>query len=1623
MENIFKTIFKKIIFIGIYFKTNIEIKIKFKFVLILLLAITINSCFLFELTEDSENARTTKAVEIKGALLLAGQSNMEGHVESYLYNDILNLISSQNGSSLQSNLEASLKNWYNNYNNGYASYAYSDSVNSYEAQELLRLKNENIVGNFLKTARSDVWCSFNSNTVSGLKEGFGYPIGPELTLGHYLGNKANSSISLIKVAYGGTNLYNDWLSPTAAARLGKSIGPRYTALKNRILSIKSNPSSVNPDYSADWKGFIWLQGENDCFDQINAQTYEANLKDLIKDVRNEIGNPNLPVVIVELNYWAQTLSYGNVVKAAQNAVASSDPNIELVKINDLSQFYHMDPAAQLIAGERIGKSLEKLLALSSFESINGLSGEYFHNNDLSDPAFVKVDREINFNWGMGSPDSDIGSDTFSARWTGYIKPEYSQKYTFYTNSDDGVRLVVDNKVIIDNWTGHAPTEDSGTITLQANKYYSIQLEYFENYGGATIQLFWSSSNQPKEIIPFAHLYNNNKYRPGGLNGTYYKDINLQENVFSRVDPTVNFSWNSSPDSSMDADFYSVRWTGYVIPVYSQTYTFTTRSDDGVRLWVDDKQIIDNWTIHAPQDDTGTISLQAGKLYKIKLEYYEYAGGAQIELYWASSSQGKEIIPSVYLFYENNLETGTEPLAYGMRNTILVSMPMGPSVTWKDMAFLAAVPAGMKINSGKPSVIAIPDNSPVNTYHYNYLDRYKPTDVFAIGSISGYSGTKHLNASSLDDLTCDIARFWQKSDTVVMVNSSDYRRGLSASALSGRLNAPLFYWNNTTISAKVMDSFNRLGVNKVIVVGSSNNISGQLNGAGIGFETIANPEDVVSWLVKNGHEVDYFAVCNSYDRTNTYAPRSSLAAPILAAARGGAVVPLNIAVEFNRPCELTETQTRPNGAAMSQPYQSKSVWKVGTCTVNGQNYNVAISRRWSDWEHFSQANVDFNRDGDYSDSGEFFVKGAKRSFGGKEYIIDIGGGANYADVRFSSPHADVIKANIQNFHNSLGHHPKYMALVGLPDAIPPLLMIDSNGRSEEWFTDQFYSNVDSDPMVDIALGRIVAENASYSTLAATRSVTYRDLLDESWMNRSVVYGPFNGPREQHQKLLQNKGFAVDLIPNDDVDRDKYNIYVQEGHGWPYGIAPQTLGPVTPSFTSTGGCSFGNITHFYDPGKEYKDFAAVQLARTGSVGFHAYGINAPDTFTFARKAFLNELLYQDATLGEAYLYSQNSCKMLFNENTKDLMVPMFYGDPALKIYLPPAQPTNRPARVEVNGNTATLLGPDNIWVYYYPNEEDRYWNHKDMPYEFQAPGLAGTGCYALDQTFEQRADKRFIAKFTVNWKINNITQQSGIPDNLGWFYSNANSAEEYRIDEHWDGSSTAYINARLFLFNYYNGKIDNSVSKISYSLTGDSGPDGNSGPAGYTWCTNEGGSFTLPGTADVAYGANGKYTYLYNKTGTITFNNNTFGDPIQGVYKAGYYKLISPTTQTVGFKSMANSKYVCAEDGGNTPLIANRSYVGHWESFDLIYNNDGTISLHAKANNKYVSLESNLTLIANKSTIAGDNEKFYMILNDNGTVSFKSKANGKYVCAENWGDSSLLASRNAIDTWEEFVLEYQ
>lgn len=142
------------------------------------------------------------------------------------------------------------------------------------------------------------------------------------------------------------------------------------------------------------------------------------------------------------------------------------------------------------------------------ENQNGLTGDYFTGTStLTNWQFVQIDPVVNFQWSPTSgPDPITGGSDYSIRWTGQVKPLYSELYRFHTLSDDGVRLWVDGKLIINNWTNHGTTEDIGTIQLEADRRYDIKLEYYQGGGGAEIRLLWSSNSQPRQVIPTTRLF-------------------------------------------------------------------------------------------------------------------------------------------------------------------------------------------------------------------------------------------------------------------------------------------------------------------------------------------------------------------------------------------------------------------------------------------------------------------------------------------------------------------------------------------------------------------------------------------------------------------------------------------------------------------------------------------------------------------------------------------------------------------------------------------------------------------------------------------------------------------------------------------------------------------------------------------------------------------------------------------------------------------------------------------------------------------------------------------------------------------------------------------------------------
>src|SRR5262249_48853158 len=143
----------------------------------------------------------------------------------------------------------------------------------------------------------------------------------------------------------------------------------------------------------------------------------------------------------------------------------------------------------------------------------------------------------------------------------------------------------------------------------------------------------------------------------GLRGDYYLGVDFAQLRLTRTDGEINFDdagmnfdWEmESPVSTDPADKFSVRWSGQLQPRYSEVYTFSTYTDDGVRLWIDGLLIVDKWLDQPPTEHSGRIALSAGRWYAITMEYYENGGSATGKLFLSNRSQPREIVPQSRLY--------------------------------------------------------------------------------------------------------------------------------------------------------------------------------------------------------------------------------------------------------------------------------------------------------------------------------------------------------------------------------------------------------------------------------------------------------------------------------------------------------------------------------------------------------------------------------------------------------------------------------------------------------------------------------------------------------------------------------------------------------------------------------------------------------------------------------------------------------------------------------------------------------------------------------------------------------------------------------------------------------------
>ncbi|MFB2763724.1 DUF6701 domain-containing protein [Marinobacter shengliensis] len=453
-----------------------------------------------------------------------------------------------------------------------------------------------------------------------------------------------------------------------------------------------------------------------------------------------------------------------------SASITSNPSTRVTEVSEIGfRTENLSGDARVQVGQvAAGEQWSDVVSCECYQ--NGLEATYYNDYDRNDPFpdepdLIRLDPQIDFNWGSGSPDPAINSNQFAVQWQGSIEVPETGEYQFIARTDDGVRLWVEDldTAIIDDWNNRSAANSMASITLEAGRRYAIRMQYYENAGVAEARLRWQRPDGTNEVIPEQFLFgclpvaaprlesaaavcgssdlvelrfienqrsrpllesslaNTSFYRiervstgeqvsvldatPGpngysvmleleselsldetyrvfvtdlqdvggvvidpnpseleftaaaaGLATQYWNNRNLEgPPVHTEVASQINNDWGTgSPvPGVVNNDLFSVRWTGFIVPPETGVYRFRTRTDDGVRLFVEDlvTPIIDEWRDFAPTNhDSGDVFLERGRSYSIRMEMYENRGGAVAQLNWLRPGQGQyEVIPPSAFF--------------------------------------------------------------------------------------------------------------------------------------------------------------------------------------------------------------------------------------------------------------------------------------------------------------------------------------------------------------------------------------------------------------------------------------------------------------------------------------------------------------------------------------------------------------------------------------------------------------------------------------------------------------------------------------------------------------------------------------------------------------------------------------------------------------------------------------------------------------------------------------------------------------------------------------------------------------------------------------------------------------
>ncbi|MDX2066668.1 MAG: hypothetical protein SFX74_13100 [Fimbriimonadaceae bacterium] len=765
------------------------------------------------------------------------------------------------------------------------------------------------------------------------------------------------------------------------------------------------------------------------------------------------------------------------------------------------------------------------------------------------------------------------------------------------------------------------------------------------------------------------------------------------------------------------------------------------------------------------------------------------------------------------------------VAAAPRTTLMVRLDAGPS--WRDLAYLAAIPASQRVNAGGPSLIADDGAAGLDALLRDTLRRYRPDRIVRLGdgtlNAALPTAPEPLVATNADDAARVMSRrFWKTSRYVVICDERSYALALVAAPVAARLGGPLLFARDGQLSAGTREELRRLDARQTVWIGAGPKT------AEAGITVLPDAERVLEWFGKRGQPVRYLAAVNPQDREHGTIRKLSLLGAQFAAGRGGLLVPLDYAVQWKRAMPTTAHDGKaPGGKLPTGVAPAAGPIKRGSIDVGGAPRPFWLTRSGEETE--LKLYVELDPKGAIQGP---YVSGDEIELNGKPWAISLGTRTKFGqtEVHLTWPTAGVLTDRLAQYYRANGGSPEHLCLVGFPDSLPHAI-IGKGGIVEEQASDLPFAMTDSSGYPRIGVGRIIAESVGFGSLLAARSLAYGELQPRDWIGRASQAEWENslGP------LFENVGYARPhhlrgedvpwTVPpkageggtraasfSQDSPLAESAVLAHSEHSWWRGLgsmfnwdADVTM---APTIVESGGCGTACLDREAD-----NRSVVARLLRVGAVSFAGGSRELSAQAQVMRSAYWNGVL-AGKTLGQAHRDAQFTSVMTIRDLDEgpggayryNTQVRMLFGDPALRLRVP-SKPISPPARTVHRGDTVTVHAPakwSTVKMVVPPDWKD--WAGKDLYV------IRGAGSYTLSHWGPDGHDVETSlvnAEFTTSKPVTSIRQITTVATPLGW-------RGKWHSVRNADGTYTTRFAVQMVDFDAKTGKIRRQVDAIRYRL---------------------------------------------------------------------------------------------------------------------------------------------------------------------------------------------------------------